>query len=566
VNNLSNSLFQIDSSFFGKFTGASVNAVARSRALASLSRRTWQETTLVTYQSVGNLLIVDRLRPFVDRERAMIIARDLAAAGFDCTVVISGIEADELRALFSSLPKVSVMAGKVAELDGFLGRFSARLEGTWLSATPTPPESPARKNFDLVLDLDTPAILQREVLPPGYYAPGADPEKLKAALEEIPETKGEFSKPVYVKYQSHICTHGNRGMSGCTRCLDRCPAAAIHSRGERIEVNTSLCQGCGSCTVACPTGALSYAYPAVQEWLLMVRDLLADYRDAGGTQPGLLIYDANGVEGLGDQAGTVPDSLIPVPVEEIGSVGMDAWLAALAYGAGTVTLLLSRETPASIRAGLQSQFSITRSLLQGMGYAEDRLRLSVADADKPFVVSSDNGIYTDYPAANFHPYEKRRTIRMALEHLYRHAPEPQAVTALPEGAPFGEILVDQKTCTLCMSCVAICPVQALHQDSRQLQLSFVEAQCVQCGLCRNVCPEKSITLVSRYLYDDQSASKPRIVNEDQPFCCIACGKPFISRRMFDKIAEKLAATGGWKVDKNVTPDWLQMCGDCRIRK
>ena len=201
-----------------------------------------------------------------------------------------------------------------------------------------------------------------------------------------------------------------------------------------------------------------------------------------------------------------------------------------------------------------------------MGYAEDRLRLIVVNADNTFAVPDKDRNDADHPAALFHPFEKRRTIQMALDHLYRHAPEPQEIIPLPAGAPFGEIRVDQNTCTLCMSCVAICPVQALHHDVNQLQLGFLEAHCVQCGLCQNICPENSITLVSRYLYDEKLAGKPRIVNEDQPFCCISCGNPFISKRMFDKIAEKLAAAGNWNVDKNVVPDWLQRCGACRIRK
>jgi ferredoxin len=84
-------------------------------------------------------------------------------------------------------------------------------------------------------------------------------------------------------------------------------------------------------------------------------------------------------------------------------------------------------------------------------------------------------------------------------------------------------------------------------------------------LCRNACPEDSITLASRYIYDDALASKPRLLNEDTPFDCIACGKPFISKRMFDRITEKLAAAGNWSVSDEVTPEWLQMCGACRVK-
>ena len=552
---MDNSCFQIDDGFFEKLSGDTRNAVARKKALESLPRRTWQGTALVTYESAGKLLIIDHVRPDPDRDRAIMIANDLAARGLHCTVLFSNLDPE------TSLPRpasgVTVLAGKVGHLNGVLGQFSVSLD---LIQGNTRPD-----NFDLVLDLDTPPCLTREVLPPGYFTPGADAGELAAAVQEIAEAQGTFSKPVYVKYQANICTHGNKGMAGCTRCLDQCPAEAIQSRGEKIEVDTSLCQGCGTCTMACPTGALSYTFPTVQEWLVMVKDLLAAYRDAGGAQPVMLIYDAKGSAALLGQAGTLPDNLIPVPVEEIGSIGMDAWLSALAYGAGSVALLIGNESPPTVLEALQAQVSVTHSLLQGMGYADDRLQLIRINPDNSFAVTNGSGNYPEYPAAHFNPFEKHKTIRMALHHLHQHAPMPRDVTGLPEGAPFGEIRVDKNTCTLCMSCVAICPVQALQHDVKQLQLGFMEARCVQCGLCRNVCPENSITLVSRYLYDDRLADKSRIVNEDQPFCCIVCGRPFISKRMFDKVAEKLAAAGNWKVGQDVAPRWMQMCGNCRIK-
>ena len=196
---MDNGCFQIDDSFFDKFSGDTLNAVARKKVLASLSRRTWQGTALVTYQSAGKLLIVDHMRPDADRDRAIAIANGLAADGFNCTVLISSREPDGPDAMPShplSAPNVTIVAGQLDELSGFLGRFSARWEGPRGNANLAQPGPGGRENFDLVLDLDTPAFLQREVLPPGYYAPGADPEKLSSAVQEIAQATGAFGKPV----------------------------------------------------------------------------------------------------------------------------------------------------------------------------------------------------------------------------------------------------------------------------------------------------------------------------------------------------------------------------------
>ena len=59
----------------------------------------------------------------------------------------------------------------------------------------------------------------------------------------------------------------------------------------------------------------------------------------GGSKPDLLIYDGKGESALLDNAGTLPDNVIPVPVEKIGSVGIDAWLSTLAYGASSIVVV-----------------------------------------------------------------------------------------------------------------------------------------------------------------------------------------------------------------------------------
>ncbi|OGT66544.1 MAG: hypothetical protein A2W69_05180 [Gammaproteobacteria bacterium RIFCSPLOWO2_02_47_7] len=235
----------------------------------------------------------------------------------------------------------------------------------------------------------------------------------------------------------------------------------------------------------------------------------------------------------------------------------------MAYGAGAVVLMIGKGTPEHVREKYNSELAVAHDILMAMGYAKQRLQSIALYEDTPIVFADQ--VTAKHPAAVFMPIEKRRTIRLALDHLSRHAPAPQQLTVLTRGAPFGEIQVDHNSCTLCMSCAGICPTQSLQHDVHQLQLMFIESRCVQCGLCENACPEKSITLAARYLYDDAVAEKPRVLHEDEAFCCIDCGKPFTTRRMVDTLTARIAAANKNIVKDGVPPDWLLMCGDCRIK-
>lgn len=63
---------------------------------------------------------------------------------------------------------------------------------------------------------------------------------------------GEFPN-VSMHYLPKLCMH-------CAKpsCMDACPLGAIYKRGDGIVlINTTKCDGCQACIVACPYGVLS---------------------------------------------------------------------------------------------------------------------------------------------------------------------------------------------------------------------------------------------------------------------------------------------------------------------
>jgi ferredoxin len=264
----------------------------------------------------------------------------------------------------------------------------------------------------------------------------------------------------------------------------------------------------------------------------------------------------------------LPADLIPVPVHHPGSVGLDLALAAVAWGAASVSVLFTPDTDEGYFEASTRQFEIGRTLLGALGLPGPRLRALRTD-DRLELLSALRGTAglaaVDRPAAFALPDEKRRAVEFAVQHLVERARagkrEVPRETVLPAGAPFGALQVSQDSCTLCLACVGACPESALQDGGELPQLRFIERNCVQCGLCETTCPEQAITLAPRYLFDEEARSA-RVLNEAQPFHCVSCGKPFGTRQMIENMTARLTTHSMFGGDKALRR--LQMCADCRV--
>ena len=95
------------------------------------------------------------------------------------------------------------------------------------------------------------------------------------------------------------------------------------------------------------------------------------------------------------------------------------------------------------------------------------------------------------------------------------------------------------------------------------QLRFQEDACLQCGICATICPEQAITLQPQMDLSDAAFSQ-RILNEEEPFCCIDCGAAFGVRSTIEKIMEKLAGKHSMFLETGAGR-LIQMCDDCRVK-
>ena len=438
------------------------------------------------------------------------------------------------------------------------------------------------ERFDLVLDLRREPAFTQHAPPQGYWHAASDERRLVEAVLKLRELAGEFEKPKFFHYKPKLCAHSRNERVGCSACIDVCSARAIASQATSdggVRVEPHLCVGCGACTTVCPSGALAYGYPAAPYQGRRLRAALTAYREAGGRDAALLLHSEGAGARLVDELGRaarvdrqvhgVPARVVPLALWHTASVGLDLWLAAKAYGASQVWVLLTDEEAPEYRSALAEQAALANAILAGLGLAGEHVRLiTVRDARDlgafDLALRAPAAQTARAPAAFAVQADKRATLDLALDHLLAEAGAVAEAIELPRaGAPFGAVVVDAGKCTLCLSCVGACPEGALADNPERPQLRFIEKNCVQCALCERTCPEAAITLQPRlWLADGGKARKqPRVLLEAEPFRCIRCGKPFGTLKAIENMALKLA---GHPMFQGAAAERLKMCSDCRI--
>ena len=471
-----------------------------------------------------------------------------------------------------------VVKGSIRAAKGHLGAFELTVDDYAMpypssrsALTFGPSRNEAVSRCDILIDLSGGApLFPAADLRDGYLrADPADPAAVLRLVLKARAMTGTFDKPRYVNFTADLCAHSRSRIVGCRRCLDLCPTGAIAPDGDHVTIDPQICAGCGQCAAACPTGAAAYALPPADALLRQLRALLGAYREAGGKRAVTLFHDAEHggelIEALARHGDGLPANLLPVQVNEVTQVGLETIAASFAYGASAIRLL-TRAKPRHDLTGLAQTIALATPILAGLGFAGDRIAAIETDdpdalggtlraiapmdgAAKPATFSAEGG--------------KRDVMRLALREMHVVAPAPVDVVALPAGAPFGTIEVRVEGCTLCLSCVSACPTGALADDPERPMLRFAEDACVQCGLCKAICPEKVISLTPQINFLAATAMK-RTIKQEEPFLCISCNTPFGVKSTVERVVAKLDGQHWMFKNSKNRIDVIRMCADCRV--
>ena len=521
----------------------------------------------VTLNSEGVALVYGR-------DEQAIEAANLLKDHLDVTVLITKPEGLTPQ----RVTEFPVVKGTIKSAKGHLGAFELVVDDY---AAPAPSSRGALSfgaardgavsKCDIVLDLSgETALFPAADLRDGYLrADPGDPAAVLRAVLKARDLTGTFDKPRYITFTEDLCAHSRSRIVGCHRCLDLCPTGAITPAGEHVAIDAQVCAGCGQCAAACPTGAAAYALPPADALMRKLRALLSTFREAGGTNPIVLLHDEDHgallIDALARHGDGLPAHVLPLAVNEITHVGLEAVSAVFAYGASSLRFLL-RAKPRHDVTGLMKTIALAQPILAGLGFAGARVAtIETDDPDGLGVALREIKIEepSQRPASFAAVGAKRDVLRLALRELHRAAPAPVDVIALPADAPFGTVNVNVEGCTLCLACVSACPTGALLGDPERPMLRFAEDACVQCGLCKATCPEQVISLTPQIDFRAATASA-RILKEEEPFHCIRCAKPFGVKSTIERVTAKLE--GKHWIYKNSAQrlDVIKMCEDCRV--
>ena len=502
-------------------------------------------------------------------------ALDMAAMLKDTlgvTVMITSPGDDIMASGISGLVTQGTIRGAKGHFTAFelvIDSFGAALPSSRTSLRFEDPQNGIETGCDIIIDLTgAPALFTGWEKRDGYFRVSPDdPVRLATVTAEAAEMIGAFEKPIYVDYDSDLCAHSRNSLSGCSRCLDVCPAGAIISAGDTVEIDPAICGGCGYCGAVCPSGAAQTNLPAADAFGQQMANLVDHYLEAGGKTPRLLLGDASHGAGMIDMIARfgsgLPADLLPMTMHSTGRVGHDLLVTAIAQGYVQVIILANPNKPDETPQ-IARQVELARALMAGVGADDDSRFMLIDELDPDNVAAQLRGTRPGgkVAAAPFSPLGSPRAItRLAMRGLAgTQKIEPSAIP-LPEGAPYGRVEIDTDNCTICLSCVGACPAGALQDNPDAPQLLFREDACLQCGICVATCPEKVISLAPQFNLAD-SAMNAELVIEDTPFHCTGCGKPFGSSRSIERVIDKLSGHSMFSGERQI--DMLKMCEDCRV--
>lgn len=126
---------------------------------------------------------------------------------------------------------------------------------------------------------------------------------------------------------------------------------------------------------------------------------------------------------------------------------------------------------------------------------------------------------------------------------------------------YAHVKVNEANCTLCLSCVGACNVDAIFANPSDNTLRLNPSLCTSCGYCEVSCPESDcLTIQHDVIKLTPSWFKDEVLAQDELFACVECGNEFATKKAIEKIASIMAPI--FKSDP-IKEKTLYCCESCK---
>lgn len=349
-------------------------------------------------------------------------------------------------------------------------------------------------------------------------------DPLKTSIDDVLATirlnitNYEYKK--FTTYDKTICQYHERREEICGKCAEVCPTVAIVKDDEQkhLEFSQIDCHGCGGCISVCPSGAIEYA-PSSRE---SISEMSRFYE---GHIP-LVIPEKMNISSLDIE---LKENILPFAIEGEKFLH-EATLLTLLQESGSQVIFYTD----FLSKGTRDSISILNQVYQAR-YQKDAILLAMTEDE--LLKALDEVDFIENSKYKLNDMEMRKRELFAIRLSYIVGKDDLGVVKTGEHIHYGHVKVNESTCTLCLSCVGACNVNALVADASDNTLRLNPSLCTSCGYCEVSCPEANcLTIEQDVIKLTPTWFAEEILAQDELFACVECGNEFATTKAIEKIA------------------------------
>lgn len=360
-------------------------------------------------------------------------------------------------------------------------------------------------------------------------------------LQDVLERNlGEYKYGDVISYDSTLCQYHHRREKHCAKCASVCPTFGVGANDSLMELVFSSvdCVACGACVGVCPTNCLDYE-PLPKEGL---DEVIEFYQNQS-----IFLCAKSDYDVLVKENKKLPKKLIPLILPNLKFLSENDFLNLLQTSGNDLVVFCNE-----VLDNIEFVNNITQNR-----YGKKAIKVVNAIEQ---INCDEMGIFEKYLYKNRHNKSHRESFRERLRFLVKDGDYGIASSV---GLTFyGDMSIDASKCTMCMSCVGACNVNAIFGREYDFSLRFNASLCTTCGYCVDSCPEHVLELNRNGVGLNENYFHSRELAKDEPFKCVECGKVFATKKSMDKILGMLSVAFAGDSKKLRS---LECCPDCKVK-